>query len=664
MTPIWSPSQNLIDTCYLTNFMQHVSKQHGVTFDDYAAFWQWSIDEMETFWSDFWEFADIRAQTKGKRVLVDGTDRADMPMFKARFFPDAHLNFAENLLRCRDDRQAIFFRAEDKVERQLSYKELYQAVAKLAEAMKAMGIEKGDRVAGFVPNMPETVIAMLATTALGAIWTSCSPDFGALGVIDRFGQSQPKLLFTADGYYYNGKTVDSLSNVQSWIGDLPSVEQVVVLPLISSSPDLSSLSSACNAATLEEFCHAIPTIKDEDTIPFVQVEFNAPLYIMYSSGTTGKPKCITHSVGGVLLMQLKEHLLHCNTHPQDRVFYFTTCGWMMWNWLVSALATKACLMLYDGSPTIKNGYVLFDYAEEQDFTMFGTSAKFIDSCAKMNLSPRHDKRYSFSNLRLICSTGSPLAPEGFDFVYKHIKEEVQLSSISGGTDLLACFVTSSPILPVYRGEIQAKALGTAVAVFDDNGNKVKDEKGELVCTKPFPSMPLMFWNDPDDEKYFEAYFAKYPNCWAHGDYLMESSQTGGFIISGRSDTTLNPGGVRIGTGEIYRQVESFSQIAESIVIGQEWQNDTRIVLFVRMQPTATLIPELVDAIKQRIRQNCTPRHVPAKIFAVEDIPRTRSGKITELAVRDVVHGNPVKNKEALLNPEALELYKDIDGLWD
>jgi acetoacetyl-CoA synthetase len=570
----------------------------------------------------------------------------------AVYFPEARLNYAENLLRRRDDGDAIVFHGEDKVRRRMSWRELHDNVSRLAQAMKALGIKPGDRVAGFVPNMPETVVATLATAAIGATWSSCSPDFGARGVIDRFGQIAPRILFTADGYYYNGKAHDSLARVAEFLPELPTVEQVIVLPYLSNAPDASRVPKATAlAGVLEPY-------KPRD-IEFSRQPFNHPLFIMYSSGTTGVPKCIVHGAGGTLLQHLKEHQLQSDVRAADRVFYFTTCGWMMWNWLISALASQATLLLYDGSPFHPDGYALFDYAAVERCTLFGTSAKYIDACAKAEVKAvdRHDLPY----LRTICSTGSPLAPEGFDYIYDSVKKDVCLSSISGGTDIISCFVLGNPIGPVWRGEIQARGLGMKVEVWSEEGKPLRGEKGELVCTLPFPSMPVAFWNDPDGKKYRAAYFERFPNVWHHGDYI-ELTEHDGIIVYGRSDATLNPGGVRIGTAEIYRQVEQLPEILESLVIGQDWDNDVRVVLFVKLKPGQKLDEALRTRIKQQIRASTTPRHVPAKILQIADIPRTKSGKITELAVRDIVHGRPVKNREALANPEALELYLNLADL--
>jgi acetoacetyl-CoA synthetase len=569
----------------------------------------------------------------------------------ARWFPDGKLNYAENLLAARDDGDAIVFWGEDRVKRRLTRRQLYDLVSRMRQALAAAGVKKGDRVAGYLPNMPESAAAMLAATSLGAIWTSCSPDFGVQGVLDRFGQIEPKILFTGDKYLYGGKEFDSLEKARDIVARLPSVVHCVVLPYDGGRPPLGGLAQA---SLLEDFI--APYAARE--IEFERFEFNHPLYIMYSSGTTGVPKCIVHGAGGTLLKHLTEQQLHCDLKPDDRLFFFTTLGWMMWNWLVSALASKAAICIYDGSPFVAGGRVLFDFADAERFTQFGTSAKFIDALAKSGLKPR--ETHSLASVRILLSTGSPLLPEGFDYVYSHIKQDVCLSSISGGTDIMGCFVLGNPMAPVWRGEIQCKALGMAVEVFDENGQPISGEKGELVCTRSFPSMPVGFWNDPGDAKYRAAYFERYPNVWRHGDWCEVTSH-GGMVIYGRSDAVLNPGGVRIGTAEIYRQVEQLDEVVESLVVGQDWppghSGDVRVVLFVRLRDGLKLDEALVARIKQRIRDNTTPRHVPAKILQVTDIPRTKSGKIVELAVRELVHGRPVKNVEALANPEALEQFR-------
>ncbi len=576
----------------------------------------------------------------------------------AKFFPDVRLNYAENLLRNAPDLagaegDAIVFWGEDKVKRRLSHAELYETVSRLQQALRDAGVGEGDRVAGFMPNMPETVIAMLAATSLGAIWSSCSPDFGVQGVLDRFGQIEPKLLFVPDGYHYNGKALDSLARVAEFAKELPSVEKIVVCSYLSDSPDLSGLDD--RAIRLGDFI-APYGIRE---IAFKRVAFNAPLFIMFSSGTTGKPKCIVHGAGGTLLKHLSEQKLSCDIQPDDRVFYFTTCGWMMWNWLVSALASEATLILYDGSPFYPDASILWDYAEREKVSFFGTSAKYIDALNKQGYAP--NRTHELPRLRTMASTGSPLVPEGFDYVYANIKQDLCLSSISGGTDIVGCFVLGNPIGPVWRGEIQASALGLDVQVWDEDGDPVIGEKGELVCLNPFPSMPLSFWNDPDGSRYRAAYFERFPGVWCHGDFAEQTGH-GGMIIHGRSDATLNPGGVRIGTAEIYRQVEKLEEIEEAIVIGQDWEGDTRVVLFVKLRGGAVLDEDLIKRVKTQIKNGASPRHVPAKVIQVPDIPRTKSGKIVELAVRDVVHGRSVKNLSALANPEALDHYAGIEEL--
>jgi acetoacetyl-CoA synthetase len=641
--PMWTPSPERIAASKLTAFMAQVKAEWGVDCSDYEALHRWSVVELEPFWSSVWRFCGVIGDLNGSPVLVDGDK---MP--GARFFPEARINFAENLLRRRGTEDAMVFWGEDRVKRRVSHDDLFDSVARLAAALKALGVGPGDRVAGFMPNLPETVMATLATASLGAVWSSCSPDFGVQGVLDRFGQIEPKVLFCPDGYYYNGKRHDSLGRVAEIAAQLPSLLAVVVVPYTEDTPDIAALEGA---RLWPEMLAAHPA----DDITYQPMAFNAPLFIMYSSGTTGKPKCIVHGAGGTLLKHLEEHQLQCDVKPGDRVFYFTTCGWMMWNWLISGLASEATLLLYDGSPFAPDGNILFDFVEAERGTLFGTSAKYIDALKNAGLDPQSN--HDLSAVRTLTSTGSPLVPEGFDYVYQHVKSDLCLSSISGGTDIIGCFVGGNPNGPVWRGEIQARCLGMAVEAYDETGKPVRGRKGELVCEKPFPSMPVGFWNDPDGARYRAAYFETYPNIWWHGDFV-ELTERGGMIIYGRSDATLNPGGVRIGTAEIYRQVEQLEEVEESIVVGQDWQGDVRVVLFVKLAPGHELDDDLIARIKKRIREGCTPRHVPAKVLAVADIPRTKSGKIVELAVRDVIHGREVKNKEALANPEALDLYKD------
>ncbi len=641
--PLWQPDTTRINASNMDRFRRLAGQRHGVELGDYDALYRWSLEQPDAFWSLLWDDSGVIAEAKGERVLVDGER---MP--GAVWFPEARLNYAENLLRRRDDSDALVFRGEDKVARRLSHRELHDQVSRLSQALRNLGVVPGDRVAGYLPNLPETVIAMLAATSLGAIWSSCSPDFGANGVVDRFGQIEPKVLFAADGYYYNGKRHEGMEKLREIVARLPGLQKTVLVPYIGCDLEQSGIDGAIS---LEGFVADY----QPGPIAFARLPFDHPLFILYSSGTTGVPKCIVHGAGGTLLQHLKEHRLHADIHPGDRLFYFTTCGWMMWNWLVSGLAAGATLLLYDGSPFYPDGNVLFDYAEQEKMTLFGTSAKYIDALRKRDYRPIES--HDLSNLRTLCSTGSPLVPEAFDWVYENIKSDICLSSISGGTDIISCFALGNPVLPVWRGELQCRGLGMAVEVWDDNGKPVTGEKGELVCTRPFPSMPVGFWNDEDGSRYRAAYFDRYPNVWCHGDYV-ELTQHGGLIFYGRSDAVLNPGGVRIGTAEIYRQVEQLDEVVESLVIGQEWQNDVRVVLFVVLRDDLTLDDELRDRIRSQIRANTTPRHVPAKIVQVSDIPRTKSGKIVELAVRDVVHGRPIKSQEALANPEALEQFRN------
>jgi acetoacetyl-CoA synthetase len=642
---LWVPSRQRIAAANATRFIDFVRGRRGATCSNWSQLYDWSIAHPAAFWEAILEFAEIRAR-RGSGPVLEDRDR--MP--GARWFVGSTLNFAENLLRDRDDRPALIFHNERGTRRELSYGELHAQVARVAAGLRACGVVSGDRVVGFLPNLPEAVIAMLASASIGAVWSSCSPDFGIQGVLDRFGQIAPKVLFTADGYFYNGKTIDSLAPIAGVLARLPSVVRVVVVRYVDAQPDFRQLPLA---AAFEEFGVA------GEPLAFAALPFDHPLYILYSSGTTGIPKCIIHGAGGTLLQHQKEHMLHCDIKSSDRVFYFTTCGWMMWNWLVSALACRATVVLYDGSPTYPDARVLWRIAASERLTVFGTSARYLASIEKEGLRPRDD--VSLDSLRTILSTGSPLAPEGFDYVYRDIKADVQLSSISGGTDIVSCFVLGSPLLPVHRGEIQCRGLGMRVEVFDDGGHPVVGAQGELVCSAPFPSMPIGFWNDPDGSRYRAAYFERFPNVWCHGDYA-ELTPRGGIVIYGRSDAVLNPGGVRIGTAEIYAQVEKLDEVLESLAVGQNWNNDVRVVLFVRLRAGVALTDELIRKIRDTIRSNTTPRHVPAKIIAVPEIPRTLSGKIVELAVRDAIHGRPVKNTDALANPQALEHFRNLPEL--
>ena len=644
---VWQPSAERIASANLTSFMSEAESSSGSKFAGFGALWRWSIECPSEFWRLVWKSCGVIGEGPGDVALERPSQ---MP--GARFFPHAQLNFAENLLRRSDSSDALVFGGEDKVRRRMSWAALHAAVSQLQQALAEEGVRAGDRVAAILPNMPEAIIAMLAAASLGAIWSSCSPDFGVQGVLDRFGQIQPKVLFAVDGCFYNGKTPDALGKLPEISASLPSLSRVVVVPYISEKPALDNIPKAV------AFPDYIASHQPK-AVAYKRLPFNHPLYILFSSGTTGPPKCIVHGAGGTLLQHLKEHQLHCDIKRGDRVFYFTTCSWMMWNWLASALASEATLLLYDGSPMYPTANALFDLADAERMTLFGTSAKFLDACAKSGLAPA--RTHNLSSVRTITSTGSPLVPESFDYVYRSIKQDVHLASISGGTDIVSCFVLGNPIAPVYRGEIQTRGLGMAVDVFDDAGKPLRGATGELVCVKPFPSMPLEFWNDPGGQKYRAAYFERFPGVWCHGDWT-ELTPHDGIIIYGRSDAVLNPGGVRIGTAEIYRQVEQIPEVLESIVIAQNWDNDVRVVLFVRLRDSLTLTPELERKIIDQIRKNATPRHVPARILQVADIPRTKSGKIVEMAVRDVVHGRAVKQRDALANPESLELYKDRSEL--
>ncbi len=655
--PMWQPGAERIAAAHVTVFRQFVNQRHGLQLADYEALWQWSIRNLGDFWSAVWDSSDVKAEHRGVQAYVPAESMPD-----ARFFPDARLNFAQNLLRRKDDLPAILFWGEDKVRRDLSWRQLHAEVSRMQQWLAAQGVGPGDRVAAYLPNLPEAVITMLAASSLGAVFTSASPDFGAQGLIDRFGQVQPKVLVACDGYFYAGKTVDVRDKLAEAVPRLQGLQAVLIVPYVAQAMGLLADLSAIPRARL--WAEALAPFAGGE-VRFVQLPFDHPLYILYSSGTTGVPKCIVHRAGGVLLKHLSEMRLHADVHTGDRVFYFTTCGWMMWNWLVSALTQSATLCLYDGSPFAAGGNILFDYADAVGMTHFGTSAKFIEAMDKAGLEPI--KTHRLGALRSVFSTGSPLVAEGFDTVYQRIKRDVCLSSISGGTDLVSCFTLGTPTHPVWRGEIQAAALGMAVAVFDEDGKPLADgQKGELVCTQPFPTMPLGFLVDGSMDKgrskYMDAYFTRMPGVWHHGDYIERTAHHG-YIIYGRSDATLNPGGVRIGTAEIYRQVEQLPEVVESLVIGQNWPpgtyNDVRVVLFVKLREGLELDDALIHRIKLAIRNNTTPRHVPARVVQVHDIPRTKSNKIVELAVRNLVHGEPVKNLTALANPDALDEYRQL-----
>lgn len=645
--PLWTPPPERIAAEAMTAFTREAERVAGRPFANYRELHAWSVEDRAGFWRLVWDFCGAVGES-GKEGLLDGEK---MP--GARFFPDARLNYAENLLRRAGPDDAVVFRGENGLSRELSWDELRALVSRLQQLFLSLGVKPGDRVAAMLPNLPESVAAMLAAASIGAVWSSCSPDFGENGVLDRFGQIEPVLLIGVDGYFYGGKEIDTAAKLAAVAKRLPSLERVLVVDFLGRAD--AAAAGIENARTLEA---ALAPFAPEPP-SFERLPFDHPLFILFSSGTTGVPKCIVHGAGGTLLQHLKEHRLHSGFREGDRVFFFTTLGWMMWNWLVSALASGATLLLYDGSPFHPDGNALFDFARDRRMTHFGTSAKFLDALKKSGLRPvgTHD----LSALRTLSSTGSPLGPDGFRFVYDAIKPDLHLASISGGTDIVSCFVLGVPTEPVRAGEIQAPGLGMAVDVWDEEGRPVRGEKGELVCLKPFPSMPVAFWNDPEGKKYRAAYFERFPGVWHHGDWA-EWTEHGGIVIHGRSDATLNPGGVRIGTAEIYNQVEGMPEVLEALAIGQDWEGDVRVVLFVRLAPGASLDEALEKRIRARIREGASPRHVPARIVAVADIPRTKSGKITELAVREVVHGRPVKNSHALANPEALELFRDLPEL--
>ena len=645
--PIWEPSEERKKNTNITKFTDFVNKRYGQKLSGYNELYEWSINNSADFWASVWDFCEIKASKPYDSVITKAERMMD-----TKWFQGARLNFAENLLRYRDDQTALIFKGEAQEAVRLSYAELYDQVARLAKSLRESGVTVGDRVVGFMPNMMETIIAMLAATSIGAMWSSCSPDFGIKGVLDRFGQIKPKVLFTANGYSYNGKTYDSLERVASILNDLPSIQKVVVVPYTEKRADISHVS---NSIHYEDFLSKEAGLE----IQFEQLPADHPLYIMFTSGTTGLPKCIIQGAGGILINHLKELELHTDVKRKDTIFYFTTCGWMMWNWLVSSLALGATVLLFDGSPFYPDPGSLWRLAQNEKITVFGTSARYLAELEKHRVKP--GKEYDLSNLKTILSTGSPLPVESFEFVYRDIKQDVLLSSISGGTDINGCFLVGNPIGQVYVGELQCRGLGMKVKAFDPGGNSVINQKGELVCTAPAPSMPLYFWNDENKQRYQDAYFDVYPNVWTHGDYI-EITDTGGTIIYGRSDTTLNPGGVRIGTAEIYRQVETINEVVDSVVVGQKWEDDVRVILFVKLAKGVELTEDLIKKIKTTIRQNLTPRHVPAKVVAVDDIPYTINMKKVEMAVRNVIHNESVPNIDALANPESLEFYKNLKEL--
>ena len=644
---LWQPSERAIEEAQITQFARQIVRKRRLELNSYPEFYRWTVDNPEEFWSDVWDFCGVIASRRGSSVLVDGDK---MP--GAHWFPEARLNFAENLMRRGDRGDAFVLWDERGFRRRVSFADLYSDVSRAVQALQVLGLRAGDRAAAFIPNIPEAGMLALAALSQGIVWSSCSPDFGVDGVVERFGQIEPKVLFCADGYRYNGQEHDTLERVREIVERLPTLRKAVVVPSLDEHVDVSDVPKAVR---LDEWLRRY-TAGD---IAFAQLPFDHPVYILFTSGTTGKPKCIVHGAGGALLQNLKMHKLQFDLRPGDRFFYFCTTNWVVWNLLFAGLCAEASVMLYDGSPFARDGRILFDCADKERFTHFGTSAKYIDAIAKRGLRPRDT--HDLAALRMVLSTGSPLAPESFDYVYDAVKSDVCLSSISGGTDIMAAFADANPILPVYRGELQCRSLGIAVEVFDENGESITNEKGELVCTKPFPSMPLGFWNDRGDERYHAAYFAKYPNVWCHGDW-SELTERGTMIIYGRSDATLNPGGVRIGTAEIYRVVERIAEVEEAVAIGQIWQSDTRVVLFVKLRDGQTLDARLEERIRSEIRRHASPRHVPAKIVQVADIPRTKNGKVVELAVKAVVHGMPVPNTDALANPDALEHFRDLPQL--
>jgi len=644
--PLWKPTPEMIEKSQMTQFLTYVNNQYNLSLKNYPELHHWSVHNIAKFWKSSWNFFEIISSKPYSNTVED-----IQKMPGAKWFSEAQLNFAENLLRYRDDRTALIFQDENGNTRSITFRELYKKVSQTAFALKQLDVKKGDRVAAFLPNIPETVIAMLATASIGAVWSSSSPDFGIKGVLDRFSQIKPKVLFSSYGYYYNGKCFSSIDKLNNIINHLPETQNVIMVPY-GETEDISSMDICILWEDFIDPTH-VPTLN------FEQLPFDHPLYIMYSSGTTGLPKSIVHSAGGTLIQHLKELRLHTDLTRDDVIFYFTTCGWMMWNWLISSLAVGATIVLYDGSPFFPDGNVLWKMAESLGVTVFGTSAKYLASCESADITPKNEN--DLSKLRAILSTGSPLSEESFDYVYREIKKDVMLSSIAGGTDIISCFMLGNPTLPVFRGEIQCSGLGMDIDAFDVNGNSLTNEDGELVCKKAFPSMPIYFWNDPENEKYRHAYFDVYPGVWHHGDYIT-ITKNGGIKMHGRSDATLNPGGVRIGTAEIYRVVEALSEIEDSLVIGQPWENDERVILFVKLSKGSTINTELVDQIRLIIKTQCSPRHVPQKIIPVSDIPYTINGKKVELVIKNILYGKHITNKDALKNPEVLEEYKNITEL--
>tara|TARA_B100001123_G_scaffold449804_1_gene616812 strand:+ start:50 stop:2008 length:1959 start_codon:yes stop_codon:yes gene_type:complete len=648
-TYLWEISKDKLNKTNLAQYSDFIKKNYNINFkNDFNKIWQWSIDNNQVFWKSIWDFTKIDGQL-GKILLEESN-----LFFKNKFFPDTKLNYAKNLLKKNNQEPSIIFKSENGYKAELSWEKLNLHVSKISNWMKSNGIKKGERVAAYLPNIPETVTAYISTATLGAVWSSCSPDFGTNGVIDRFSQITPKVLFIGDKYFYNGKKINVIERLPEILKNVPSINKVVVVPYPGTEIEKN------NSIKIETYnWDELINIKQDNKIEYTLSNFNDPLMILYSSGTTGKPKCICHGTGGVLLQHNKELQIHSDVKNNDRVFYFTTCGWMMWNWLVGALASGATILLFDGFPFYKKDELLFEFASEEQASLFGISAKYIDTLNNNGVVPKNN--YDFSKLRTICSTGSPLSEDGFKYIYNNIKKDIHLSSISGGTDIVSCFVLGNLFQPVYAGEIQNKGLGMDVDIFDEKGFSIKNKKGELVCKKPFPSMPVKFWNDDENKKYKSAYFEKYKNIWHHGDYA-KITNNGGFIIFGRSDTTLNPGGVRLGTAEIYSVVEKLEEVQESIVVGQSWDNDIRIILFIVLNKGFYLTNKIKDKIKKAIKTQASPRHVPSKIISISEIPKTKNGKLVELAVKQSIEGVTIKNLEALANPDSLEQFKNIKEL--